>query len=253
MITENAIVQSLEQLDNNIYLLKVKSPEIAEQCYPGQFCNIKVSEGNFPLLRRPFSICDADGEFVWFMFEIVGEGTEILAKVKEGDVLNIIGPLGNGFELEGDYDTAVIVGGGLGIAPFPFVTANIDDNKEIISFLGGRTKHHVTTYGLENIYIATDDGSDGIKGNVLDLIKKNENLFEGKKIRIFSCGPNPMLKAVQDYANEKKYDCQLSTECAMACGFGICMGCVTESEETPDNFKLVCVDGPVFDARDIKL
>jgi len=252
LITEDAVVESLEQLEKNIYLLKVKSPQIAAECYPGQFCNIKVSDTQ-PLLRRPFSICDADGEFVWFMFEIIGEGTEILARVKQGETLNILGPLGNGFDLEGDFDTAVIVGGGLGIAPFPFVTAHIPDEKEIISFLGGRTKDHVTTYGLENIYIATDDGSDGIKGNVIDLIRKNEKLFEGKKIRMFSCGPNPMLKALKEYAIEKDFDCQLSTECAMACGFGICMGCVTESEETPDKYKLVCVDGPVFDARDIKL
>lgn len=253
MITENAKVISVDKLQGNTYLIKLESPQIAEICSPGQFCNVQITNLTAPLLRRPFSICDSEDDFIWFMFEVCGEGTKLLTYFKEGDYINILGPLGNGFDTEGDYDTAVIVAGGIGVAPFAFLTAMIPDEKNIITFLGGRNSDHIITYGLENIYIATDDGSQGLKGNVIELMKKNEKLFEGQKIRIFSCGPNPMLKALKEYSLSNNYDCQLSTEGAMACGFGICQGCAIESSENKDKYKLICADGPVFNAGEIEL
>ncbi len=253
MIIEQAIVEEIKNEKENIFLLKVKAPQIAANCIPGQFCNIKVSGLTAPLLRRPFSICDVEEDSLYFLFEVFGEGTRLISEKQVGAELNIMGPLGNGFDFEGDYDTAVIVGGGLGVAPFPFLTWAIPDDKERITFLGSKTSETVVTWGLENVFISTDDGSLGLKGNVLDLIKKNEKLFEGKKIKIFACGPNPMLKALQEYSLEKGIDCQLSTECAMACGFGICQGCAVESKTDDEKYKLVCIDGPVFDAKEIKL
>ncbi|MBI9072813.1 MAG: dihydroorotate dehydrogenase electron transfer subunit [Melioribacteraceae bacterium] len=253
MIKEIAKLEEKIRLNENTYLIKVLSSKIAEEGVPGQFCNIKVSESNFPLLRRPFSISNIEDEFVFFMFDVQGEGTKILSQKESGDELDILGPLGNGFGFDDDFDTAVIVAGGIGVAAFPFLIDNIPDEKEVYSFIGGRTDKHVITNGMENILISTDDGSLGIKGNVIDLLKRNENLFEGKKIKMFACGPNPMLKALQSYAIEKKYNCELSIECAMACGFGICQGCVVEDKENEDKFKLVCVDGPVFDVEEIEL
>lgn len=253
MFTEIAVVETTEQLEKSIYLLKVNAPQIAADCKPGQFCNLKVNNLTTPLLRRPFSICDVEDDSLFFMFEVCGEGTNILKDLQPGSQINVLGPLGNGFNTDGDYQTAVFVAGGIGVAPFPFLTSEISEEIEIFTFLGGRNKEHIISYELENVFISTDDGSMGLKGNVIELLKKNMHLFEDKKIRIFSCGPNAMLKALQAFALENKLDCQLSLEGAMACGFGICQGCAVESAKEPEKYDLVCKDGPVFNAGDIKL
>lgn len=253
MITEKAKVISVEHIKANNYLIRLRSPQIAEICEPGQFCNLEINNLTAPLLRRPFSICDSIGDEIYFMFEVCGSGTKILTYFKPDENINVLGPLGNSFEIEGDYDLAIIVAGGIGVAPFPFLTALIPDDKEIITFLGGRNTNHIITNGLENIYIATDDGSEGFKGNVIELMKKNEELFKDKKIRIFACGPNPMLKTLQEYANLNNYECYLSVEGAMACGFGICQGCVIEDAEQQEKYKLICADGPVFNSKEIVL
>ncbi|MFZ6032497.1 MAG: dihydroorotate dehydrogenase electron transfer subunit [Melioribacter sp.] len=248
MYTELSTVESREKLNGNAYLLKVKAPQIAKSIKPGQFCNIKVSETNYPLLRRPFSVCYAEEDFVYFMFDIHGEGTKMLAGKKPGDRLNILGPLGNGFDTEGDYDTAVLIGGGIGVAPFPLLTRKLE-GKEIITFVGARSADHVIKWGMKNIVTATDDGSEGFNGNVIACFQSEVHKLEKKKIRIFGCGPNPMLKALQK-ESINKYDCQLSMESAMACGFGICQGCPIKKSQG-EGYYLVCKDGPVFDSDKI--
>ena len=251
MITEKSTVQSVSEFQPGLFLLKVYSPSIAASAQPGQFCNIKVSETTVPLLRRPFSISDVEEEIVSFMFNIFGEGTRILAEKRVGETLNILGPLGHGFEMQGDYETAIFAAGGMGSAPFPFLAKRMQEDKRIISFVGGRSSKFVITQGLPNPLIATDDGSLGTRGNVVELLR--ENIEHGGKVRIFGCGPTPMLKALQKFALEKKLDCQLSTETAMACGFGICQGCPIESVEENEKYLLVCKDGPVFNAEEIVL
>jgi len=244
-------VVGLEQLQNNVFLLKAKSKELAEKSNPGQFYNIKVSDSNFPLLRRPFSISDVEDDILTFMFDIHGEGTKLLSLKKKGDYIDLIGPLGNGFILNDDFDTAVIVAGGLGSAPFPLFLKKLSMGKNVISFVGGRSLNNVITWKLRNINIATDDGSAGFHGNVVQLIKENEQIFTESKCKVFACGPNPMLKALQEYCLSNDINCELSTECAMACGFGICQGCPIESSDKNSPYKLVCKDGPVFNAKDI--
>jgi dihydroorotate dehydrogenase electron transfer subunit len=199
-------VLSNGKIENEVYLLKIHSPQISKICVPGQFCNIKVSDSDFPLLRRPFSICDVEGENLYFMFDIQGEGTKLLSERKSGTHLDILGPLGN--------------------------------SKVVI------------TYKMINPFISTDDGSDGYKGTVVDLLKKEFINFEKKKVKIFSCGPNPMLSSLRTFCIEEGINCEASTECAMACGFGICQGCPIESSDD-GVYKLVCKDGPVFNLRDI--
>jgi dihydroorotate dehydrogenase electron transfer subunit len=250
LYVEKTFVHSVEQITNNTYLIKVFAPAIACAVKPGQFCNVKVSEGNYPLLRRPFSICDTEGDYIFFLFDIHGEGTKILSSKKNGDELDILGPLGNGFNLDGDYKNAVIVAGGLGSAPFPYLIKNLPEEKEVFCFVGGRTKKHLVSHQLKNIKFATDDGSMGFHGNVVELLKSEINSISD--FRIFSCGPNPMLKALQAYCIENKFDCQISVECAMACGFGICQGCPIDSYDG-SHFKLVCKDGPVFNADEVRL
>ncbi len=253
MFIVNAPVEKSIELENKINLLQVHCPEIASIVKPGQFLNVRVSESMYPLLRRPFSVCDVQGEHIFLMFNILGEGTRILAKKHKDETIDIIGPLGNGFNLLGDFSTAVIVAGGLGAAPFPFFTRMIGDKKKVLSFIGGRTYKDIITYGMSNISVATEDGSKGFKGNVLQLLRQNIEQLKSEKVKIFSCGPTGMLKALKEFAIEFDIECEASTECAMACGFGICQGCPIESAHHPDKYHLVCKDGPVFNIRDVVL
>ena len=252
MYIVNAPVEEVRKIQPGIFLLKAHCPQIANDIKPGQFCNIKVSITTSPLLRRPFSVCDVDGEFIYFMFNVHGEGTELLSKKEYGEMIDILGPLGNGFDLTGDYETAVIVAGGLGAAPFPLFTKRLSKSKNVISFLGGRSKSDIITYGFKNIHAATDDGSEGFKGTVIELMNEKIDILKNSNIKVFSCGPNPMLKALKEFCLENNFEALASTECAMACGFGICQGCPIESSED-HKYYLVCKDGPVFDVRDIRL
>lgn len=253
MLITKSLVKETSYLSKNVILQKIHSPEIASVIKPGEFLNIKVSESTTPLLRRPFSICDVDGEDIFIMFNIVGEGTRILSQKKEGELLDILGPLGKGFNLNDDYDLAIIAAGGLGSAPFPFLTKAIRETKEIKTFVGGRSEDDVITFGMMNVLTSTDDGSEGIKGTVVDLLQNNVDEFVNRKVKVFGCGPTPMLKALKDFSLEYNFTCEISTECAMACGFGICMGCPIESTRAKDEFLLVCKDGPVFNAKDVIL
>jgi dihydroorotate dehydrogenase electron transfer subunit len=239
------------EVQENIFIQKIFSPPIASEAKPGQFLNVRVSDSIYPLLRRPFSVCDVEGDHIFLMYNILGEGTKILAHKQNGSPVDILGPLGNGFNLEGDYETAVIVAGGLGAAPFPFVTRQIPEDKKIVSLVGGRNKKDVITYNLKNVLTSSDDGSTGLKGTVVDLFKSNIPEFRETMIKVFACGPTPMLRALKQVCIDNEFDCEVSTECAMACGFGICQGCPIESSKQQDNYLLVCKDGPVFNVKDV--
>ena len=251
MFIINSPVQEIIKFNHHIYLLKVFSPELCSIIKPGQFLNIRVTERFYPLLRRPFSVCDVEGDYLYLIFNIMGEGTNILAHKQIGTDLDILGPLGHGFNLEGDYETAIIVAGGLGAAPFPFITRMLDGNKKILSFIGGRTKDDVITYNLKNVKEASDDGSRGFKGNVVQLLEKNLEQLKSQKIKIFGCGPTAMLRVLKEFCIKYNFESEVSTECAMACGFGICQGCPIESTKESDQYLLVCKDGPVFNIRDV--
>jgi dihydroorotate dehydrogenase electron transfer subunit len=247
----NSPVVETKQVHENIYIQKIHSPEIARLIKPGQFLNIRVSENTFPLLRRPFSVCDVDGDNISLMFNILGEGTRILSHKRQGDFVDILGPLGNGFNLEEDYKTAIIVAGGLGAAPFPYLTRKIKSKKNILSFVGGRTNQDVITYGLENLVLSSDDGSIGYKGNVVQSLENNLDKIDIASSKVFACGPNAMLRVLKDFCLKHNLDCEVSTECAMACGFGICQGCPIESTSNSNKYLLVCKDGPVFNVKDV--
>ncbi len=252
MFIINSPLVEIKQVHKNIFIQKIYSSEIADIIKPGQFLNIRVSENVFPLLRRPFSICDVEGENIFLMFNILGEGTKQLARKHKGDLIDILGPLGNGFKLDDNYDTAIIVAGGLGAAPFPFVTRYLKNKgKKIQSFIGGRTEDDVINYGMENILNSTDDGSIGMKGNVVQLLEQNLDKIKSASSKIFACGPNVMLRSLKEFCIKNDLECEASTECAMACGFGICQGCPIESTSQSDKYLLVCKDGPVFNVRDV--
>lgn len=251
MFISNSPVEEIIEINPQIYLLKVLSSELTSLIKPGQFLNIRVTNRTAPLLRRPFSVCDVVGDHLYLMFNVMGEGTSMLAHKQIGSDLDILGPLGNGFNLDGNYNTAVIVAGGLGAAPFPFVTRMLNGKRNILSFVGGRSKHDVISYNLKNVKIASDDGSVGFKGNVVQLLEQNLETLKNDKIKVFACGPNAMLRALKEFCLKHNFDCEVSTECAMACGFGICQGCPIESTIQSDKYLLVCKDGPVFNIKDV--
>ncbi|MEJ2617039.1 MAG: dihydroorotate dehydrogenase electron transfer subunit [Ignavibacteriaceae bacterium] len=211
MVIVKAPLQQVIELENKIFLLKIFSPEIARTVKPGQFLNVLVTKAYYPLLRRPFSVCDVEEDYFYLMFNIFGEGTRLLSRMHPGDLIDVLGPLGNGFNLDEDYETAVIVAGGLGT------------------------------------------GSLGFKGTVIELLKDKINLIKSSKVKIFGCGPTAMLKALKEFSIENNFNCEVSTESAMACGFGICQGCPMEGVNSPDKYLLVCKDGPVFNVKDIVL
>ena len=251
MFIVNSPVVETKQVHENIFIQKLHSPEIARLIKPGQFLNIRVSENSFPLLRRPFSICDVDGDNIYLMFNILGEGTRILSHKQPSDLIDILGPLGKGFNLDGNYETAIIVAGGLGAAPFPYLTRELKGKKNILSFVGGRTKQDVIKFGLENLNLSSDDGSIGYKGNVVQSLENNLDKIDVGSSKIFACGPNAMLRVLKDFCLKNELDCEVSTECAMACGFGICQGCPIESTSNSEKYLLVCKDGPVFNVKDV--
>lgn len=254
MFLENATVESVTQIGTNVFLLKLLSEKIANQAKPGQFVNIKVSDSNFPLLRRPFSICNIESNSFSIMFVTIGGGTHVLQNKQHGEILDVMGPLGNGFSLNGEYDKAVIVAGGIGAAPFPYLIKELVKNgKEILCLTGGRTKNDCITYEMQNVSTATDDGSLGFKGNVIELLASTFAEIKNDKIKIFGCGPNVMLKALQQFCKTNEVEAEISTESSMACGFGICQGCPVQSATDESKFLLVCKDGPVFNVKDVIL
>lgn len=253
MFIIDAPIEEIIELENQIMLCKLFAPEIAKSVKPGQFVNIKVSETIAPLLRRPFSVCDVEGSFIYIMFNILGEGTKLLAHKFKGETINVLGPLGRGFNFDGNFETAVIAAGGLGAAPFAFLVKQLSKDKEILCFVGGRTSRDVIDYGMKDVMPSTDDGSLGFKGNVVELMNENLDLLENKRLKIFACGPTPMLRALKEFSIKNNFECEVSTECAMACGFGICQGCPIPSTEDADKNYLVCKDGPVFNVKDIIL
>ncbi len=244
-VTENRMI------NDSTFILSCKNKELSEEINAGQFCNIKVNDTYVPLLRRPFSISDVDKDILSFMISINGKGTELLSKKHTYEKLDILGPLGNSFGINDCYDIAILVSGGIGIAPFPYLIKSLK-NKPIIGYFGFRTKKEIIKIVCDNYYISTDDGSFGMKGTVIDLLKRNLLELKKNKIKIFACGPTPMLKAVQLFCLENNINGEISTESAMACGFGICQGCPIESREE-DKYKLICKDGPIFNVKEINL
>ena len=236
-----------EQILEDTYEMELYGFENAK---PGQFVNVSVGDKSM-LLRRPISISEVKDKSIVIIYKVVGDGTEILSHKKAGDVLDILGPLGNGFPMKKDKKV-VLVGGGIGVPPLVEAAKKLKENGcEVNVVIGARNKSLVILedklkqYG--NVYISTDDGSYGLKGNVIDCIEKNNIDFD----ILYACGPNIMLKFL-----DKKYfgvkEGYLSFEQRMACGVGICYGCILKPREEKDTFLRVCKDGPVFELGVVK-
>ena len=223
----------------------------------GQFLNIRVSDEIEPLLRRPISIYNVEGENVEFVFQVKGKGTKILASKEEGEEIDILGPLGQGtFKYEGTKNIAII-GGGIGIFPLYELAKEARKTAKINMYLGFRNKEFVV---LEDEYrkvsdkfiLTTDDGTCGNKGYAIDFLK--EDLKKENIDMIFACGPLPMLKAVQTLAKETNIPCQISLEERMGCGIGVCLGCAVKvNAGEQEIYTHVCKAGPVFDSNIVEI
>ncbi|MDO5555568.1 MAG: dihydroorotate dehydrogenase electron transfer subunit [Clostridia bacterium] len=249
-----------EQLKGDILKFTCIAPEIAKMALPGQFIEIKVSDTFEPFLRRPISIYNADkeNELIEFIFQVRGRGTGFLSQVEEGDLLDVVGPLGDSaFDIK-KYKNIAIIGGGIGIFPLYELAKNSIKQANTYTYLGFRNKELVI---LEKEFkkvstkltITTDDGTYGEKGYAIDYLKSD---FDNLNIdSLFACGPLPMLKKVKEFAESKNIYCQLSLEQRMACGIGACMGCSVKLETNDDSIKYarVCKDGPVFESNKINI
>jgi len=242
-----------EQVAATVYALHMRSFYFASTIQPGQFINIKVQSGFYPLLRRPFSVAQTQDDVITILFDIVGEGTRILSLKKPGDMVDVLGPLGRPFTLPQSDTVPLLVAGGLGMAPMPILTKWLKANgfKNTETFLGARSKDYLVDYQLENVHYATDDGSQGYHGTVVSLLDQWFTDNRGTEVTVYACGPNPMLRGLQNLLQGRSLKGQVSLECVMACGIGICQGCPVESVNSTKRYRLVCNDGPVFDIHSV--
>jgi dihydroorotate dehydrogenase electron transfer subunit len=248
-------VVDLRAVAHNIYVIGFLAPAIAKNIRAGQFLNIRVGEGCDPLLRRPFSAYYVEDDRVEIVFNIVGKGTAELAQTGRGEMLDVLGPLGVPYRLDDEsFETGVLIAGGLGIAPMPLATRALrTGGKKILTILGGRSSGQVLEDHLENVHVATDDGSRGFQGTVVDLAEKLLSEMSPVRPKLFACGPTAMLRAVATLAIRLNLPCEVSLEGAMACGIGICQGCPVELVGAEKKYALMCKDGPTFDVRSIRL
>lgn len=243
-VTENI------RLHANYVLLKLTQSAPLPEMLPGQFAEIRVDNSPSTFLRRPISInyVDREKNEVWFLVQLVGDGTRKLATLEKGDLLNVVLPLGNGFSMpQTPEEKALLVGGGVGTAPMLYLGESLLKRGCKPSFLlGARSKNDLLQLeqfaSLGEVYVTTEDGSMGEKGYVTMHSVLKEHKFD----MIYTCGPKPMMVAVAKYAKESDTECEVSLENTMACGVGACLCCV---EKTDEGHVCVCKEGPVFNIK----
>lgn len=261
MVIEKARIFKNERVGSSYCKIGLECGNEFFAATPGQFVMLRLAGKDLPLLRRPFSIHRIiSGVGIEILYRIVGECTGKLAETKTGDLVDIMGPLGKGFPLTEYSGKIFVVAGGIGVAPMLFLSEYLIGRRKVCSseikiFLGARSKEDLLcrddflSLGLETL-TTTDDGSEG---DACVITSPVEVFIRGKKPGvIYACGPSGMLKCVADIAAEYKVPCYVSTESVMACGMGACLGCAIEGSDKSRYFH-VCIDGPVFDSRDLSL
>lgn len=254
-VKESAIIISQEEISLDIYSMWIET-KAAGAAVPGQFVAL-YSNDKSRMLPRPISICEIDKENnrLRLVYRVVGKGTEEFSTYQAGNRIEILGPLGNGFPMEeAKGRKAIIVGGGIGVPPMLELAKQLDAQKKYI-VCGYRDLLFLDKELEENgeFYPATENGSVGIKGTVIDAIKENKIDADV----IYACGPMPMLKALKEYAKENNMQAWISLEERMACGIGACLGCVCKTtqkdEHTNVNNARICKEGPVFNAKEVEI
>ncbi len=249
---EDFTIINNRQVNSEYYILDIQSDDDLPELLPGQFAELRVDGSNTVFLRRPISFYDVDynNRTISLLIQEVGKGTRQLAGAVPGDILNMIYPLGNSFSSEG-VTRALLIGGGVGVAPLLFLGKTLKSNKVDVNFLlGFRNRDFLVDVdkfeACGNVFITTDDGTFGEKGTVLDHMLIKTGLKEYDKI--YTCGPQVMMKAVALLAEKENTDCEASLENTMACGFGACLCCI---QKTIHGNLRVCVEGPVFNTKEI--
>ncbi len=248
-------------LENPEYCeLDLRSPEVVRKATPGQFVHIRLPEADPAMLRRPFSIAGCDGETLTLLFKKVGKLTYVMAGMKPGDTMDVLGPLGTGYQFDGTtVKNAVLIGGGYGVAPLLLLAKYLRDRRlaERISLLvGARTadqllwRDRLAKEPWLNSQFATEDGAVGLHGTVIDLCASLLSGIAGS-VRLYGCGPMGMLATLSK--RWKHLPVQVAVENQMGCGVGVCLGCVlpVHGAEGHGRFVRICCDGPVFDGRTI--
>jgi dihydroorotate dehydrogenase electron transfer subunit len=243
------------------HLLALRSREIAASAKPGQFVMAGLVDcPSAPLLKRALAVYSiprpaGDGSILTLLIKVVGLGTRLLAALREGDQVSLIGPLGNGFDTSrAKGRVSVVVAGGVGIASVFLLAKELSEAGEEVHLLYGARRAR-DLVGLEDfqdlgiqVQVATEDGSRGIRGLVTQILEPYFRRYPAQRLALYTCGPNPMMQAVSRLASTHGVDCQVSVETPMACGFGVCLGC---SVRTVHSYRLACTRGPVFDAREV--
>jgi dihydroorotate dehydrogenase electron transfer subunit len=266
MVHETRVeVRANDRLGPEIFLLTVSAPEIAAGAGPGQFVMLQAGTGPEPLLRRPMSFCQAgpaaaphtEADTFQILYQIVGLGTGMMARLTPGDVVSCLGPLGRGFRIPEDPSRPVVlVAGGIGVAPFPFLAERLRLAGVPWSLLyGARSERQLV--GVDwfrelggDTALVTEDGSAGDTGLVTDPLRRRIE-SDGNGMVVCACGPDPMLRAVAKLCVDNGVECQLSLEAMMPCGFGVCLGCCVPAA-AGDGYLRICTDGPVFSPEEIR-
>lgn len=242
----------MEHVCERFVHLVLDAPDLSRDSRPGQIVNVRVADGLEPVFRRPFGIFRSNGT-VGILFEVRGRGTQALAQKQPGEMLDVLGPLGNTFTLPGPKDTdAVLIAGGIGAAPLLSLAEFLKDSGKRLTLLYGvRDKSYVFDTGKFQgtgcvIHVATDDGSAGVHGDVSQLFDRIPS--ESGTTRLYVCGPVAMMKCVQDFARARGLKGECLCEEVMGCGTGACRGCVIR---TKNGYRTVCQDGPVFDLEEV--
>ena len=256
----SATVFSQRETTRGHFLMVLKASASFRESLPGQFVMVRMKNCDHPFLSRPFSIYSVYSHgrdtFVEILYKIVGKGTEVFSRLREGNVLNILGPLGKGFDVPSECNKIVLIAGGVGIAPLSFLAERYKDTNgaEIICYMGAGSLEALV--GLDRIEgicsvvkVSTDDGSRGHPGPVTELFGRDMELHADNNSRIYSCGPNPMLRSLHELLKDRPVACQVSLEERMACGIGACLGCVVKTKS--GSLVRVCKEGPVFDINSV--
>ena len=256
-------ILSNQEIAPAYWRIRLSAPPSFVSAKPGQFIMVQVSDSISPLLRRPFGVFNTGtDEQPWFemLYKVVGKGTALLASHHAGEIIDVLGPLGTGFDQGSDDEEKLIVGGGIGLAPlYPLCKELTQKKSPVRLFVGGRTQADILC--LEDFkalgvdcHVATEDGSLGTKGFVTKALEQHLDQLSGKAA-LYVCGPHGMLAAVARIADARQLPCQVSLENYMACGVGACLGCVTpgknHSPTTPD-YRCVCAKGPVFASNELQ-
>lgn len=254
-IKEKAVIISQEEISLDIYSMWIQT-NAAKTAKPGQFVALYCNDGS-RILPRPISICEIDkeGNKLRLVYRVVGKGTDEFSKYHAGVEVEVMGPLGNGFPMEkAEGKKALIIGGGIGVPPMVELAKQLKaEEKNVVAgyrnllFLDEELKAN------GNFYPATEDGSTGVKGTVIDAIKTNKIQADV----IYACGPTPMLRAIKEYAQEQGIEAWVSMEEKMACGIGACLACVCKTKEKDEHTNVnnarICKEGPVFNAQEVEL